>query len=74
MATVGESYEAEVALITTPTTLLWGADDHDVPVTIARRSIEQMQATANLLVLESVGHLVPVQAARQLAFEVSKVI
>jgi len=63
-----------VALITAPTTLLWGADDHDVPVTVARRSIERMNAEANLVILENVGHLVPVQAARQLASEVSKVI
>ena len=74
VATVGESYEAEVALITAPTTLLWGADDHDVPVTVARRSIERMKAQANLVILENVGHLVPVKAASQLAFEVSKVI
>ena len=73
MATVGESYEAELVLITTPTTLVWGADDRDVPVTIARRSIDQMKAATNLVVLEHVGHLVPVQAAELLASEVSKV-
>jgi len=74
VATVGESYEAELALVTTPTTLVWGADDRDVPVTIARRSIDQMKAATNLVVLEHVGHLVPVQAAELLAGEVSKVI
>ena len=74
VATVGESYEAELALITSPTTLLWGANDHDVPVTIARRSFDQMTATASLVVLQNVGHLVPLQAAEQLASEVSKVI
>jgi pimeloyl-ACP methyl ester carboxylesterase len=74
VATVGESYEAELALVTTPTTLVWGADDRDVPVTIARRSIDQMKVATNLVVLENVGHLVPVQAAELLASEVSKVI
>jgi pimeloyl-ACP methyl ester carboxylesterase len=54
--------------------LMWGADDRDVPVTIARRSIDQMKAATNLVVLENVGHLVPVQAAELLASEVSKVI
>lgn len=72
VATVGESYEAELALVTTPTTLVWGADDRDVPVTIARRSIDQMKAATNLVVLEHVGHLVPVQAAELLASEISK--
>lgn len=74
VATVGESYEAELVLIAAPTTLLWGADDRDVPVAIARRSIDQMKAATNLVVLQNVGHLVPVQAAELLASEVSKVI
>jgi pimeloyl-ACP methyl ester carboxylesterase len=72
VATVGESYEDEVRLIVAPTTLLWGADDHDVPVAMAHRSIDHMTAKTNLVVLDGVGHLVPLQAAAQLASEVAK--
>ncbi|MEI8147813.1 MAG: alpha/beta hydrolase [Actinomycetes bacterium] len=74
VVTVGESYEDELTLITSPTTLLWGADDHDVPVDIARRTLDFMTTNTTLVVLDNVGHLVPLQAAERLASEVSQVI
>ena len=62
---VNESYEAQLRQLRNRVLLLWGEDDHEVPVTVAEqalRIIRQARGTAELEVLPGVGHLVPTQA------------
>ena len=62
---VNESYEAQLKELRNRVVLLWGEDDHEVPVTVAEealRIIRQTGGTAELEVLPGVGHLVPTQA------------
>jgi pimeloyl-ACP methyl ester carboxylesterase len=58
---VNESYEAELAQIDQPVHLIWGADDADVPVEVARRAMKYV-ANAQLTVLDGVGHHVCLEA------------
>ena len=58
---LGESYEAQMELITRPVKLLWGSEDTEVPVDIAERAVGVFPR-ATLTVLPGVGHLVPVEA------------
>jgi len=62
---VNESYEPQLKELQNRVVLLWGEDDHEVPVTVAEqalRIIRQAGGTAELEVLPGVGHLVPTQA------------
>ena len=56
---VAESYESELARLTVPVHLVWGATDTEVRVDVARRALGLITARARLTVLEGVGHLVP---------------
>lgn len=59
---VNESYEEELGRLGVPVCLLWGEQDREVPVTIARQATELINDAgghARLQVLEGVGHLVP---------------
>lgn len=58
---VQESYEPQLAALGCPVHLIWGAEDREVPLEIARRSLELL-VDADLTVVPDVGHLVPVQA------------
>ena len=58
---VNESYEAQLDQIHHSVRLVWGADDLDVPVEIARRAMEHL-AAAELTVLDGVGHNVCLEA------------
>lgn len=63
VASVNESYEHELAQVTAATTLVWGADDRDVPVEVAERAMAMMSSTTpTLRVLSGVGHLIPTDA------------
>jgi pimeloyl-ACP methyl ester carboxylesterase len=72
---VNESFEAELAELSCPVTFVWGAEDADVPVEVARRAIEMVGSNlpadrrppTRLVVLEGVGHLVPTAAPEALA-------
>jgi pimeloyl-ACP methyl ester carboxylesterase len=66
VANVAESYEAELAAMRRPVTLLWGSRDATTPITVARAALE-LCATATLEVLDGVGHLVPTEAPGPLA-------
>ena len=66
---VNESYEAELADLKSPVLLLWGAEDREVPVSVARtaaRIIDESGGAAQLEVLEGVGHHVPTEAPEAL--------
>jgi pimeloyl-ACP methyl ester carboxylesterase len=62
---VSETYEDELARLVSRVMLLWGAEDHEVPVAIAERSllmIRQAGGSAELEVLQGIGHFVPTEA------------
>jgi pimeloyl-ACP methyl ester carboxylesterase len=62
---VNESYEPQLRALTAPVTLIWGAADREVPVSIARavaNLLESEGREVELETLEGVGHLVPVEA------------
>jgi pimeloyl-ACP methyl ester carboxylesterase len=67
---INESFEDELASLTCPVTLVWGADDRDVPIEVARRAAATVGSSVpaaerplvTLTVLDGVGHLVPTEA------------
>lgn len=77
VAVVNESYEEELGRIRVPVRLLWGGDDSEVPVAIARRAAEilaQSGGRVELEVLEGVGHHVPLSAPAALAGAVTAML
>jgi pimeloyl-ACP methyl ester carboxylesterase len=70
---VSETYEEELSLITSPVKLLWGSDDTEVPVAVARAAQELID-DVSLEVLPGVGHLVPVQAPQALRDAIEEVL
>jgi pimeloyl-ACP methyl ester carboxylesterase len=67
---VNESYETELSRLGSHVVLLWGADDQEVPVPVAERSlrlIREAGGSAELEVLPGVGHFVPTQASDAIA-------
>jgi pimeloyl-ACP methyl ester carboxylesterase len=66
VATVTESYEAELAQLRCPVALVWGRDDTTAPLDVARAA-QLVAPTASLEVLDGVGHLVPTEAPERLA-------
>jgi pimeloyl-ACP methyl ester carboxylesterase len=67
---VNESYETELSRLGSHVLLLWGADDQEVPVPVAERSlrlIREAGGSAELEVLPGVGHFVPTQASDAIA-------
>jgi len=67
VASVNESYEEELARLEVPVTLLWGEDDHEVPLDVASRAGALLGRDHNLVSLHGVGHLVPSEAPEELA-------
>lgn len=67
VASVNESYEDELSKLEVPVTLLWGEEDREVPVEVARRASARLTTTHTLQSLQGVGHLVPSEAPRELA-------
>lgn len=57
---VNESYERQLSLIRAPVSLLWGANDTEVPVAVAEKA-SAILPEASLEVLEGVGHFVPME-------------
>jgi pimeloyl-ACP methyl ester carboxylesterase len=66
VATVSESYEAELASLSCPVALVWGGEDTTVPLEGARAA-QRLVPSATLEVLDGVGHLVPIEAPERLA-------
>lgn len=63
VAAVNETYEAEMATVDVPVSLVWGADDTEVPPAIAHRAVPLFaKTTPNLQIVEGAGHLVPISA------------
>lgn len=62
---VNESYEPQLRALTAPVSLIWGAADREVPVSIARAAAEVIISEGREVefeILEGIGHLVPVEA------------
>lgn len=72
--TVNESYEDELGRLTKPVSLVWGDDDREVEVDIARRALALMHAPHRITILKGVGHLVPTTAPEELAAAVLEVM
>lgn len=64
---VNESYEHELAQLTMPIALVWGANDREVPPEVAAAAAALLRAPHSLRVLTGVGHLVPTDAPGELA-------
>jgi pimeloyl-ACP methyl ester carboxylesterase len=64
---VNESYEDELGRLDVPVTLLWGEEDHEVPLDVATRARALLTTTHTLQTLHGVGHLLPSEAPRELA-------
>lgn len=65
VAAVHESYEPELTRVRVPVTMVWGADDTEVPVAVAEEAKEVLEG-AELIVLEGIGHFVPTSAPEAL--------
>ena len=59
---VNESYADELAALRCPVTLLWGAEDTDVPPSIAVRAAELIPGPVTLDTIDGVGHLTVIDA------------
>lgn len=55
---VNETYEAELARVECPVRMVWGTDDREVPLDVARRSAGLLD-DVRLYVVEGCGHDVP---------------
>lgn len=62
---INESYEEELSGLSCPVRLLWGADDREVPVSVARRAAALCR-NARLEIVEGVGHNLPKAAPDRL--------
>ncbi|HEU4320043.1 MAG TPA: alpha/beta hydrolase [Acidimicrobiia bacterium] len=58
---VNESYEGQLSRIEQPVRLVWGANDRDVPVSVAEAA-SALLSDSTLEVLPGVGHFVPLEA------------
>jgi len=57
---MSETYEEDMAAVTCPVDLVWGADDDQSPLEVAERAV-RVFPTATLEVLAGVGHLTPLE-------------
>jgi pimeloyl-ACP methyl ester carboxylesterase len=71
---VNESYEEELSNLDVPVTLLWGDEDREVPLDVARRASVLLTTTHTMRSLQGVGHLVPSDAPSELANVVGAMI
>jgi pimeloyl-ACP methyl ester carboxylesterase len=74
---VHESYENELRTIRAPVSLLWGADDTEVPLQIAHKAKDLLTETGvdvSLDVLAGVGHWIPTEAPAALRESVEQML
>jgi pimeloyl-ACP methyl ester carboxylesterase len=71
--TINESYESELANLSLPVVLVWGADDREVPLSVAEGLTARI-SSAELQVLSGVGHAVPMEAPQALREAVEKML
>lgn len=74
---VNEEYREELAKQGKPVKLIWGEDDAEVPVEVARQSAEIINGSggaADVEIVSGVGHLLPTQAPGALAAAVESLV
>ena len=74
VASVNESYEAELALVRAPVAMLWGELDRDVPASVAARASVILPGPHSFRSVPAVGHLLPTEAPGELATLVLEVL
>jgi pimeloyl-ACP methyl ester carboxylesterase len=74
VATVQETYEAELETLSVPIAFVWGEADHDVPIEIARRAAALVQGPTTFEVVPGVGHLLPLEAPDALVIAAEKAL
>lgn len=73
---VNESYEQELEHIASPTALVWGENDLEVPESVARRGVELLTSAASVTldVVSDTGHLLPTERPVELAGHVRRMV
>lgn len=74
---VNETYEAQLAALSVPVSLVWGAEDGDVPVAVAEWAadlLERSGVPVTLEVLAGVGHHTPLEAPDALRRAVDEMV
>lgn len=75
---INESYEDELKSISAPISMLWGADDAEVPVVVARSAKDIVEAagrtSVELEVVQGVGHHLPIEAPDRLRASVESML
>ena len=76
VASVNESFQSELAQIVAPVALVWGENDRDVPLEVARRIEELLvhSPDVRLDVLADTGHLVPSERPTALSEHVRRLV
>jgi pimeloyl-ACP methyl ester carboxylesterase len=74
VASVNESYEAELARVRAPVAMLWGELDRDVPASIASRAGALLHVAHSFRSVPGVGHLLPTEAPGELVTSVIEVL
>lgn len=70
---VNESYEGQLSRISDPVQLIWGADDIEVPLSVAEAAGALIH-DVSLEVLPGVGHFVPTQAPEALRRAITRAV
>ena len=70
---VRERYDVELAALTVPVSLVWGDDDADVPVEVARLA-QSLVPGSSLTLCPGAGHLTPLTAPEALRAAVAKAL
>ena len=76
VVSVNESYESELSRVSAPVTLVWGENDHEVPVDVARQAAALLVTSpaVDLDVLADTGHLVPTERPAALAAHAQRLV
>lgn len=76
VASVNESFETRLARVAVPVALVWGANDHDVPLDVAERIETALVASPDVVldVVADTGHLVPTERPAELAAHVRRLV
>lgn len=74
VASVNETYETELASLRVPVVFVWGENDLDVPLEVARRSASLLKGDHPVHVLRGVGHFVPLEARDELVGAVEEAL
>lgn len=62
VATVQETYEPELTALSVPVAFVWGEEDRDVPLEVARGASALVEGITTVEVVPGVGHLLPLEA------------